>query len=57
MNEIKLAFSMICLMEILKTQQKEQLLIKLKHKAFNIAKDPKYDGYQRGSASMAYKFF
>ena len=26
-------------------------------KAFNIAKDPKYDGYQRGIASMVYKFF
>ena len=25
-------------------------------KAF-IAKDPKYDGYQRGLASMVYKFF
>ena len=25
--------------------------------AFNIAKDPKYDGYQRGLASMVYKFF
>ena len=24
---------------------------------FNIAKDPKYDGYQRGLASMVYKFF
>ena len=31
--------------------------IKLKKKAFNIAKDPKYDGYQRGLASMVYKFF
>ena len=29
----------------------------LRNKAFNIAKDPKYDGYQRGLASMAYKFF
>ena len=29
----------------------------LKHKAFNIAKDPKYDGYQKGLASMVYKFF
>ena len=29
----------------------------LKNKAFDIAKDPKYDGYQRGLASMAYKFF
>ena len=26
-------------------------------KAFNIAKDPKYDGYQHGLASMVYKFF
>ena len=29
----------------------------LKNEAFNIAKDPKYDGYQRGLASMVYKFF
>ena len=29
----------------------------LENKAFNIAKDPKYDGYQRGLASMVYKFF
>ena len=29
----------------------------LRNKAFHIAKDPKYDGYQRGSASMVYKFF
>ena len=28
----------------------------LHDKAFNIAKDPKYDGYQRGLASMVYKF-
>ena len=26
-------------------------------KAFNITKNPKYDGYQSGFASMAYKFF
>ena len=26
-------------------------------KAFNIGKNPRYDGYQRGLASMAYKFF
>ena len=25
--------------------------------AFHIAKNPKYDGYQRGLASMVYKFF
>ena len=29
----------------------------LKNKTFDIAKDPKYDGYQRGLASMVYKFF
>ena len=29
----------------------------LKNEAFDIAKDPKYDGYQRGLASMVYKFF
>ena len=28
-----------------------------KHKAFKIESDPKYDGYQRGLASMVYKFF
>ena len=29
----------------------------LKYKAFKIASDPKYDGYQRGLASMIYRFF
>ena len=29
----------------------------LHDKAFNIAKNPKYDGYQCGLASMVYKFF
>ena len=29
----------------------------LRDKAFNIAKNPKYDGYQRGLASTVYKFF
>ena len=28
-----------------------------KNKAFKIASDPKYNGYQRGLASMVYKFF
>ena len=27
------------------------------NKAFNIATNPKYDGYQRGLVSMFYKFF
>ena len=29
----------------------------LRDKAFNIAKNLKYDGYQRGLASLVYKFF
>ena len=41
-----------------KILQKELLQIKIyKNRAFDIAKDPKYDGYQRGLASMVYKFF
>ena len=28
----------------------------LRDKAFKIASDPKYDGYQKGLASMVYKF-
>ena len=28
-----------------------------KDKAYNIASNPEYDGYQRGLASMVYKFF
>ena len=29
----------------------------LRYKAFKIASDQKYDGYQRGLASMVYRFF
>ena len=29
----------------------------LRDKAFNFAKNPKYDRYQRGIAFMVYKFF
>ena len=29
----------------------------LRDKAFNFAKNPKYDGYRRGLASMVYEFF
>ena len=29
----------------------------LSGKVFNIAKDPRYDGYQRGLAAMVYKLF
>ena len=44
-------------MEILKIWQKRTASDKvLRDKAFNIAKNPKYDEYQRGLASMVYKF-
>ena len=29
----------------------------MRDQAFNIAKNPKYDGYQRSLASMVYKVF
>ena len=45
-------------MEILKIKKKRTAADKvLRDKAFNIAKNPKYDGYQRVLASMVYKFF
>ena len=45
-------------MEILKIKKKRTAADNvLRDKGFNNAKDPKYDGYQRGLASMVYKFF
>ena len=29
----------------------------LRHKVFDIAKNPKYDGYRRGLVSIVFKFF
>ena len=29
----------------------------MRDKAFNISKNPEYDGYQRGLASIVYKYF
>ena len=49
MNLIRLVFNMIWLMEI-----SDKIL---REKTFNVAKNPKYDGYQRGLASMVYNFF
>ena len=49
---------MIWHMEILKISKRRTFSDKvLKDKAFNIAKNPKYDGSQRGLASMVYTFF
>ena len=57
-NQIKFVFKMIWLTEILKIQLEEQFADKvLRDKIFNIAEDPKYDGCQRGLASMVYKSF
>ena len=48
---------MACLMEILKIYLEKEYSEKACHKSFNIAKNLKHDGYQRGLASMVYKFF
>ena len=40
--------------DLVKRTQSDKVL---KDKAFKIASDPKYDGFQRGLASMVYKFF
>ena len=38
-------------------EKRTQSDIVLKNKAFKIASNPKYSGYERGLASMVYKFF
>ena len=49
---------MIWHMEILKILKRRIFSNKvLRDKAFNVAKDPKYDGYQKGLASIVHKFF
>ena len=40
--------------DLVKKTQSDKVL---REKAFKIASNPKYDGYQRGLASMVYKFF
>ena len=40
--------------DLVKRTQSDKVL---KDKAFRIASDPNYDGYQRGLASIVYKFF
>ena len=40
--------------DLVKTAQSDKVL---KDKAFNIASNSNYDGYQRGLASMVYNFF
>ena len=40
--------------DLVKRTQSDKVV---RDKAFKIANNPKYDGYQRGLASMVYKFF
>ena len=40
-----------------KLPSKSPSLLGLRDKAFDIAKNPTHDGYQRGLTSMVYKFF
>ena len=57
MNLVRLVFNIIWLMafkDLAKTTVSDKFL---RDKAFNIAKNPKYDGYKRRLASMVYKFF
>ena len=58
MNLIKLVFNMIWHMEILKDIKRRTASDQiLREEAFTIAKNPKYDGYQRGLPSMVYRLF
>ena len=53
MNQRKLAFSMTWFKKFLRIYLKRAASDKiLRDKAFNIAKNPEYDGHQRGLASM-----
>ena len=57
-QEIQILFTEMSLIkqkeDLAKITQSDKVL---RDKAFKIASDPKYDGYQRGLASMVYKFF
>ena len=53
MNSIKLVFNTILLMQIIINRTKADKV--LRDKAYDIASNPEYDGYQRGLASMVYK--
>ena len=59
LNQIKLAFNMTWIMEVLMEDLPKRTACDKVwfDEAFNIANNSKYDGYQRGLASMFYKFF
>ena len=59
MNSIRLVFNMILLdlhdhKDLINRTKSDKVL---RDKAYNIASNPKCDGYQRGLASMVYNFF
>ena len=58
-TEMSMLWTWFCLWQIKSKDlaKKTQSDKVLRDKAFKIASDPKYDGYQRGLASMVYKFF
>ena len=57
MNSIKLVFNTILLIQNLHIIKRTEADKVLRDKAYDIASNPKYDSYQRGLASMVYKFF
>ena len=52
-HEIESKYDLESELEVIRTQSDKVL----RDKATKIASDPKYDGYQRGLASMVYMFF
>ena len=58
MNQVTVDLNVTQVTEILKLYPEEQILIKnYTDKTINIAKNTKYDGYQRGLISIVYQFF
>ena len=52
MNQINLAFNIIWLMAYKDLARRTASDKSLRNKVFNIAKNPKYDGYRRGLTSI-----
>ena len=57
MNLIKLVFNTILYADHKDLINRTKSDKVLRDKPYNIASNPEYDGYQRGLASMVYKFF
>ena len=57
MNQRKLVWLMMKHILVVKIQERELFQIRLKDRAYEIARNRKHDGYQRELASMVYKIF